>query len=175
MYIPKNRNETTEIDIVLICKKGIFVLESKNYRGLILGNENYKNWVQILINNQGKKEKYPFYNPIFQNNNHIYYLTNLLKHKFKIFSFVVFSDNCKLLNIKIQNSNTNLLQMAYLKSKFCEIYNDNKDVFTKEQINRIYEYLYPYTKVSNKIKAKHYQKVKQIREQNTYLYSKRMG
>ena len=65
--------------------------------------------------------------------------------------------------------------MAELKSKFCEIYNNNKDVFTKEQINRIYDYLYPYTKVSNSVKVKHFQKVKQIKENNTYLYSKRMG
>ena len=36
LYIPKNQNETTEIDIILICKKGIFVFESKNYRGLII-------------------------------------------------------------------------------------------------------------------------------------------
>ena len=39
VYIPKDNGETTEIDIVYITQKGIFVIESKNYSGWIFGNE----------------------------------------------------------------------------------------------------------------------------------------
>ena len=31
IYLPKRNNETTEIDVLLISPKGLFVFESKNY------------------------------------------------------------------------------------------------------------------------------------------------
>ncbi len=39
---------TTEIDLLLIHPKGLFVFESKNYSGWIFGNEVYQNWTQTL-------------------------------------------------------------------------------------------------------------------------------
>lgn len=39
LYIPKGKEETTEIDVLLLCSKGLFVLESKNCSGWIFGNE----------------------------------------------------------------------------------------------------------------------------------------
>lgn len=48
LYIPKTNGGTSEIDVVMICSKGIFVLESKNYSGWIFGNEAQKNWCQTL-------------------------------------------------------------------------------------------------------------------------------
>ena len=38
VYIPKDNGETTEIDVVYITQKGIFVIESKNYSGWIFGD-----------------------------------------------------------------------------------------------------------------------------------------
>ena len=40
VYIPKEDGETTEIDLLFITAKGIFVLESKNYSGWIFGSES---------------------------------------------------------------------------------------------------------------------------------------
>ena len=39
VYIPKDNEETSEIDVVYITQKGIFVFESKNYTGWIFGDE----------------------------------------------------------------------------------------------------------------------------------------
>ena len=39
LYIPYNNGKTSEIDILFITKKGIFVIESKNYSGWIYGSE----------------------------------------------------------------------------------------------------------------------------------------
>ena len=39
VYIPKDNGETSEIDVVYITQKGIFVFESKNYSGWIFGDE----------------------------------------------------------------------------------------------------------------------------------------
>ena len=38
-YIDMNENKKTEIDIIAISTKGIYVIESKNYEGWILGDE----------------------------------------------------------------------------------------------------------------------------------------
>lgn len=52
-YIPKENNETTEIDVLMICRKGLFVFESKNYSGWIFGNEKQKK----LVSNFTKRKR----------------------------------------------------------------------------------------------------------------------
>lgn len=44
IYIPKDDGETSEIDLVYITQKGIFVIESKNYSGWIFGNLCSQYW-----------------------------------------------------------------------------------------------------------------------------------
>ena len=44
VYIPKRNGETTEIDLLYITEKGIFVIESKNYSGYIFGSETNRSW-----------------------------------------------------------------------------------------------------------------------------------
>ena len=39
---------TTQVDHVIISKYGVFVIETKNYRGNIYGNDNMKEWTQII-------------------------------------------------------------------------------------------------------------------------------
>lgn len=70
IYIPKDNGETTEIDVIFITQKGIFVIESKNYSGWIFGDEKSTYWTVMLPN----KEKNRFYNPIKQNQTHIKWL-----------------------------------------------------------------------------------------------------
>ena len=47
VYIPKDNNETSEIDVLFITQKGIFVIESKNYSGWIFGSEKQYKWTMI--------------------------------------------------------------------------------------------------------------------------------
>ena len=62
-----------QIDHVVVSRKGIFVLETKNYTGWIFGNENSQNWTQVIY-----KRKEKFYNPIWQNFDHIQALKEFL-------------------------------------------------------------------------------------------------
>ena len=39
VYLPKENGQTSEIDLLYITEKGIFVFESKNYSGWIFGND----------------------------------------------------------------------------------------------------------------------------------------
>ena len=64
VYIPRGNGETTEIDVLMICSKGIFVFESKNYNGWIFGSESQKYWYQTFPAGRGRSHKEHFYNPI---------------------------------------------------------------------------------------------------------------
>ena len=74
IYVP-TQGKTTEIDLLMIHEKGIFVFESKNYSGWIFGSADQLNWTQSLQN--GDKNK--FYNPIRQNRTHIKALAAFLE------------------------------------------------------------------------------------------------
>jgi len=99
-YIPLNNimlktpTGTTQIDHILVSIYGIFVIETKNYKGLILGRENDKQWTQCL---SGQKNR--FMNPIRQNFGHIQNLKALLRAYGEIpyISIVAFEDNCRLI------------------------------------------------------------------------------
>lgn len=67
VYIPKNESESSEIDVVYITTKGIFVIESKNLSGWIFGKEKDQYWTSSLPAGKGKSIKNKFYNPIKQN------------------------------------------------------------------------------------------------------------
>ncbi len=88
----KDDNGTHQIDHIILSNYGIFVIEMKNYYGLIKGNERDYKWMQYL----GKK-KYSFKNPIHQNYGHVKSLSNLLNIDDKYFiPIVCFSDQVKL-------------------------------------------------------------------------------
>lgn len=57
---------TTQIDHVLVSTKGIFVIETKHYKGWIFANPNSKIWTQVIYS-----LKFRFQNPIHQNYKHV--------------------------------------------------------------------------------------------------------
>lgn len=62
----RNGNRTTQIDHVVVSNYGIFVIETKNYKGWIIGNEYDDYWKQVIY-----KRKEKLHNPIKQNYGHI--------------------------------------------------------------------------------------------------------
>lgn len=74
VYIPISDNRTAEIDLIIVSKKGLFVIECKNYAGNIYGDMNRKKWIQYV----GSKKSY-FYNPFLQNLGHVKALKNYFK------------------------------------------------------------------------------------------------
>lgn len=81
-----------QIDHIVVSKYGIFVIEMKNYYGLIRGNEYWDYWMQYV-----GKNKRTFKNPIYQNYGHIKALANLLNiDENKFFSIICFSNQAKL-------------------------------------------------------------------------------
>ena len=84
-----NEGKTCQIDHVLVCNKGIFVIETKTYAGRIYGDDSRKEWTQVL---QYGKVKNKFYSPVKQNMTHIYELSKRLNKK-HIYNCVVFVNN----------------------------------------------------------------------------------
>lgn len=83
---------THQIDHIVLSKYGIFVIEMKNYYGLIIGNQYKEKWYQYL-----GKNKYTFHNPMYQNYGHIKALSNVLKLNEELFiPITCFSNQVKL-------------------------------------------------------------------------------
>ena len=155
IYVPKKDDETTEIDVLMISRKGLFVFESKNYSGWIFGNDNQRYWYQTLPSRRSS-HKERFYNPVFQNNTHLKYLKSLLGDKIPVYSIITFSDRCTLKNITIHNSKVSVVDRYNVYKIVASIYNDNvEDSLTEVQVDDIYNKLFPYTQVSIDIKQKH--------------------
>ena len=149
VYIPKTNNETTEIDLLLICSKGLFVFESKNYGGWIFGNEAYKNWTQTFPKGRGRSHKERFYNPIMQNASHIKHLKRLVGQSLPMRSIIVFSDECTLKDITIRSNDVSVVNRYNVLSAVTQICEQTQaDLLTQIEINDMYNKLYPYTQVS---------------------------
>jgi hypothetical protein len=155
IYLPRENNKTTEIDLLLISSKGLFVFESKNYCGWIFGNESNTKWTQVLYDN-----KHHFFNPIIQNKLHIKYLKRLVQENVPIYSMIVFSDKCKLKDITIKSKNVSVLNRYDAKTLVSQICNQTqKDILTEVEINDIYNKLYLYTQVSSEVKNQHIENI----------------
>ena len=86
------RNGTTQIDHIVVSSYGIFVIETKNYKGLIYGGENSEKWTKNVWGN-----KYQFYNPLKQNATHVNALESILEiPRNVIVPIVVFSNSARL-------------------------------------------------------------------------------
>jgi Nuclease-related domain len=65
---------TTEIDHILISRFGVFVIETKDYKGWIFANATHETWTQVLF-----RLRFKVQNPIFQNKRHVRAVQDLLE------------------------------------------------------------------------------------------------
>lgn len=157
LYIPIKNGNTTEIDLIMICNFGIFVIESKNYSGWIFGNDNSSTWTQTLPNGQKNK----FYNPIMQNKTHINALKRLLNYDISYFySYIVFSERCELKNVRLTDSNVVILKRNLLLKKINLNIKVLEQKFTDKQVDDLYLKLSNYSNAGNEIKLAHIQNIK---------------
>ena len=90
--LPLADGGSTQIDHVIVSRYGIFVIETKNYKGWIFGNEKQRQWTQVIMG-----RKYKFQNPLRQNYLHIKTLSDLLELEMSYFhSMIAFIGECEL-------------------------------------------------------------------------------
>ena len=91
---------TTQIDHILLCQFGVFVIETKDYRGNIFGSADQKKWTQTLFSCN-----FTFQNPLRQNFRHVKAVQDILdflpaEH---IKSLVVFTDDSQFKTLMPEN------------------------------------------------------------------------
>ena len=159
VYIPKCNGETSEIDVLMICSKGIFVFESKNYSGWIFGGTHYQYWIQTLPAGRGKSHKSKFFNPILQNRGHIQHLSKLIGD-FPMYSIICFSERCTLKSVPDSWADVKIIKRNEVRRTVSEICQSIPETFLEtEEIDELFAKLYPYTQVSDAEKAAHIQKI----------------
>lgn len=157
-YLPREHNETTEIDVILLTYNGIFVIESKNYNGWIYGDENQDLWTQTLP--AGKKiHKTHFYNPIRQNKTHIKYLKKIIGDNLPIYSIIVFSNECTLKNIEVFDPETKVTYLGRIINTVQSLSAKTLNPISQVNLIEIYDKLYPYTQVSKNVKMQHIENI----------------
>ena len=85
--IQGENDKTSQIDHIYVCNYGVFVVETKNYAGRIYGTEGQLEWMQVLMYGKTKNK---LYNPVKQNQTHIYRLKELLNSDVNFVLVVVF-------------------------------------------------------------------------------------
>jgi restriction system protein len=74
LYLPRpDGMGCTQLDHVVVSPFGIFVIETKNYKGWIFGSENQRQWTQQIYRTKNR-----FQNPLHQNHLHVKALTQFL-------------------------------------------------------------------------------------------------
>lgn len=149
VYIPKDNGETSEIDVVYITQKGIFVFESKNYSGWIFGDERGQYWTAMLPNRQKNR----FYNPIKQNRTHIKWLQKYVGEDVPLFSIIVFSERCELKKVEVESTEIKVIKRDRTYAAVRDIWDKHEDAV--DDVDAIYEKLKPLTNVDAAVKAAH--------------------
>ena len=123
------------------------MIETKNYRGDIYGDDNRKEWTQLIVTdvnyeNSWKTYTYVtknrFYNPVKQSLGHTIRVKNLLTDypHLPVLSIVVFSNEANLLNVKTNNYVISEKQLLSTISNHQTIY------LTDSQLEEIIELLH---------------------------------
>ncbi len=111
-YLFDMNNNSCQIDHILLTKKGIFIVETKNYSGVIYGYENSQKFYQYLNNGKIKNE---FYSPLKQNETHINKIKKILNNNINVYGIVCFIKN-NFKNKDIKNIVSIFTLKKYIKS-----------------------------------------------------------
>lgn len=154
-YIETIHGETTEIDILFLTTKGIFVIEAKNYSGWIFGNESDRTFTQTLPQGKGRKaQSFSFFNPTLQNEHHIKVLKESILDKDIYHSILVFSDACTLKKVSYSKSRCTMLYLSQLK-RYLKKLEENPDVWSVDEVMRLYQRIHPMSMRSEAYKQGH--------------------
>ena len=151
LLFKNNSGQSCQIDHIYINKFGIWVIETKNYAGCIYGDEQKREWSQVLAYGNVINK---FYNPVKQNSTHIYHLSQYLGEKNIFHNVVVFlsradishvaSDSVCLIHnlntIKTKSTDINLSasKMEYYYNKLLELQNST-NISKEEHIQNIHK------------------------------------
>ena len=143
---------STQIDHIIVSKFGVFVVETKNFKGWIFGSARQKMWSQKIYRHTSK-----FQNPLFQNYKHTKTLQSLfdLKNE-QVFSVIAFVGSSTFKTEMPENVNHIKGYIRFIKSKTAVVFSEDevKKITTKIESTRL--------PLSFKAKRSHLKHVKSI-------------
>lgn len=149
-YVPKRGGGTSEIDVLFVTRKGVFVIESKNYSGWIFGSEGQRYWT--AVQKGGRKDR--FYNPVMQNASHVKWLREFLADGTPLFPIVAFSERCELKKVEVEHGGA-VIKRDRLYATVRRIWDASPDALSEEQVADVVSRLEPLTRVDAEAKREH--------------------
>lgn len=129
----------SEIDNIVVGNTGVFIIETKNQKGHIVGDCQERNWTQHKVGRGGTPYCKDIYNPTKQVATHIYRLKSIFRqNKVRVFinSAVYFSN--PEIKIDIENPREDIPVFNYYNQDELLNYILNRDkILTDEQIEHI--------------------------------------
>ena len=143
LLLPFKNGRKTEIDCVLVSRKGIFCIETKRWVGHIIGNDDDEHWIQQY--DDPYKGDITHNNPVSQNKFHCDVLDRILNYKYEIENAVIF---CSLEDGSGINS-----KFVYTVSDFKTRYRSLDELgITDFEIKQISQILQKYVATNEQIK-----------------------
>lgn len=137
---------TTQIDHLIISIYGIFVIETKNYKGWIFGNEKSTYWTQTIYG-----DRYKLYNPILQNWKHVNFLKRLSPEleSATYFPIVVFVGSAELIDVETT------LPIVY-KNYLIRLVKSQKEIqLTHQQLQHLNDFISKFVAYKKEIRKQH--------------------
>ena len=143
LLLPLRNGHKTEIDCVLISRKGIFCIETKNWVGHIRGSDEDETWVQEY-DDEDMMNRYHT-NPVMQNEKHCAILKRFLNNRYPIDNIVIF--------VNLEYWYEIHSKYVYSINEFKNYYRElNDDELTPEEIKQIYQKLLRYVATEEELK-----------------------
>ena len=114
---------TAQIDHIIVCPKGVYTIETKNYKGAIYGDAEDRYWTQVIEREYVEEHKYEFYNPAKQGKKHSLELSKYLNkygYECPVHTIVVFTTKSRLniLSHKVPVIQTNEIYNFFDKQNY---------------------------------------------------------
>lgn len=156
------QNGTTQVDHLVLSQYGLFVIETKKYKGTIYGDDDRLEWTKVVkkLNNSGHThfDTYKFYNPVKQSLGHVYALQKILKNypHVPIIPIVVFVGYVDVSNVRCHNHVIYAKQLCDTISLYKTICLNQEDVYNIQSLiltNNVREIVKDKTHIQNVKKA----------------------
>ena len=151
----KGNTNVTQIDHVIVSNYGIFVVETKSYKGWIFGNANQEYWTQVIF-----KYKKRFYSPLRQNFAHIKAIEGLLgpsRLKSPIISLVAFPCADKL---KISGTDS----VGYARDVVRKIESYKSIIYSDTERDKIFNLLSVANIVDKEVSKQHCKEIRELKD-----------
>lgn len=125
----------SQIDHIVVCPKGVYTIETKNYQGTIYGNAEKQEWSQVI-----NFHKTLFYNPVKQGRGHSVALNKYLEkcglNQIWVNTIVVFTEPS--VELKVFSPKVPVIHL----SKLNEFLNNQRQVMNPEVIAEISKFIH---------------------------------